>query len=440
MRFGARTQSEDRESAQLQPVEREDESLSQLVIAGVDAERRVLVIAPQPFYEDRGTPIAVRKLLEALSYLGYQIDVLTFPVGRSLPIPGVRYFRVPNPLRIRSVPIGFSLRKVWLDLFIYLVLIRLLRRNNYYCIHAVEESAFLAVLAARRYRTPVIYDMQSSIPEHLAEHRLFGRKPASRLLKAAERWLLKRVQYVVSSSGLGDYVRALSPLTPVREWRYPSDSPAASTKALRQLRADLGLSEEQRVVLYTGNFADYQGLSILFDAAPAVLARVPDAVFVLVGADARQSADLAIEFESRLAPNAYRILVRQPREAMPAFLRLADVVVSPRTHGSNIPLKALEYLAAGCAIVATSIPAHRSVLTDEIALLVEPDPASFATAITALLESPKRADELRDAARGYAQAHLNWPSFVRSIEELLAELRNDGSADRAGDEDHEQKA
>ncbi len=73
---------------------------------GDGAGQRILVVAPQPFYGDRGTPIALRKVLEALSQLAYQVDVLTFPVGCSPEIPGVRYFRVANPLRIRAVPIG----------------------------------------------------------------------------------------------------------------------------------------------------------------------------------------------------------------------------------------------------------------------------------------------------------------------------------------------
>lgn len=72
----------------------------------------MLVVAPQPFYEDRGTPIAVRQALRALSQLGYAIDVLTYPVGQSPAIPGVTYHRVANPLRLRAVPIGFSARKV----------------------------------------------------------------------------------------------------------------------------------------------------------------------------------------------------------------------------------------------------------------------------------------------------------------------------------------
>ena len=53
---------------------------------------RILVIAPQPFYEDRGTPIAVRRLLDALAEDGKLIDLLTYPVGMSIELPGLRIF------------------------------------------------------------------------------------------------------------------------------------------------------------------------------------------------------------------------------------------------------------------------------------------------------------------------------------------------------------
>ena len=74
-------------------------------------ERRILVVAPQPFYQDRGTPIAVRQVLEALSELGYPVDLLTFPVGLDVEIPGLEIIRAPNPFGIRRVPIGFSPRR-----------------------------------------------------------------------------------------------------------------------------------------------------------------------------------------------------------------------------------------------------------------------------------------------------------------------------------------
>ena len=387
------------------------------------SRRRVLVAAPQPFYEDRGTPIAVLQVLRALSQLGYAIDVLTFPVGQSPVIPGVRYVRVANPLRLRSVPIGFSLRKVWLDIFLFAKLRRMLRGGSYYCIHAVEEAAFLAVLAARRSGTPVIYDMQSSLPEQLAMHPVLGNPVTRRVARACERWLLRRASRVVCSAGLASYVERAAPGASVREWHFPSSAPTAPTSDDPELRARLGLRPDQRVVLYTGNFEDYQGTSLLVESMPDILSRVPGAVLVLVGANGQEMPRIEEELARSAPASAHRVLRRQPREAIPSFLRIADIVVSPRTHGSNLPLKALEYLAAGCAIVATSIPAHRAVLDDDIAVLVEPTAQALGDAIVDLLENPDRARRLRVAALRYAESNLNWIGFVRSVDELYADIR-----------------
>ena len=66
-------------------------------------------------------------------------------------------------------------------------------------------------------------------------------------------------------------------------------------------------------------------------------------------------------------PNACAVLPRQPRCRMAAFTELASVLVSPRSHGSNFPLKIFDYLAAGKPIVATDVPAHRAVLDNSLA-------------------------------------------------------------------------
>lgn len=116
---------------------------------------RVLVVAPQPFYEDRGTPIAVCQLLRALSQLAYEVDVVTFPIGQSIDIPGVRYYRASNPFRVRRVPVGLSVAKLLLDVTLISELARRLSAGGYACIHAVEEAAFPAVVLGQRFRVPV---------------------------------------------------------------------------------------------------------------------------------------------------------------------------------------------------------------------------------------------------------------------------------------------
>ena len=115
---------------------------------------RVMVVAPQPFYENRGTPIAILYVLRALSELGYQIDMLTLPVGEHVEVPGLRMLRTRNRLGIRAVPVGFSMAKLVFDVLLYRDLRRQLARTRYACVHAVEEAGFYATFLSHREGVP----------------------------------------------------------------------------------------------------------------------------------------------------------------------------------------------------------------------------------------------------------------------------------------------
>lgn len=383
---------------------------------------RVLVVAPQPFYEDRGTPIAVRQLLLALSQLSYEVDVLTFPLGQSVEIPRVRYVRGGNLFGVRQVPIGFSLSKVLFDVGLVSNLARLLSRGGYQCIHAVEEAAFPAVLLGHRFRVPVIYDMQSSLPEQMAKHIAFRSALAQAALCRAERWLLRNADSVVSSAGLAQRVRGMVPNVRLREWQYAAMLPPASQEDSEELRRDLGIEPGRPVVLYSGTFETYQGLPELLAAIPRVRQAVPNATFVLVGANDGEGTTVERGHVNLVREGALRVVRRQPRERIPAFLSLANVVVSPRAYGDNLPLKIFDYLAAGKPIVATDIAAHRAVLDESRALLTPPWSPDIASAIVRLLRDRDLADSLGYAGRAYAEARFGWFEFVRSVDELYREV------------------
>jgi glycosyltransferase involved in cell wall biosynthesis len=384
----------------------------------------VLVVAPEPFYEDRGTPIAVCQLLRALSQLSYEVDLLTYPVGRDVEIPGVRCLRTSNPLGIRQVPIGFSLRKVMFDVLLLPELARRLATRQYACVHAVEEAAFLAVLLGRRFDVPVIYDMQSSLPEQLAQHMAFRLPFMQAALRSCERWLLRRADSVVSSAGLARIIREQFPKVRLREWEYSSPLPLAGPAEAEALRSDLRIGPGRPVVLYSGTFESYQGLPELMAAIPHVLAEVPEATFVLVGATEPGGGGTSVErgHVDLVRAGSLRVVKRQPRERIPAYLAMADVVVSPRAYGDNLPLKVFDYLGAGKPIVATDIPAHRSVLNEERALLTGTWSPDLARGIVRLLRDRDLAARLGAAARAYSMERFGWFSFVRAVSELYSEV------------------
>ncbi len=391
------------------------------------AGRRILVVAPQPFYQDRGTPIALRQVLEALSELGHQVDLLTFPVGQDVDLPGLRILRTANPLGFSRVPIGLLPQKLLLDLTLVSTLRRLLRRERYSCVHALEEAAFPAAVLARRHGIPLLYDMQSSLPEQLQQLCPFRMTPLRQSLDAAERWLLNRADYVVSSAGLAERVGRIAPATPVREWRFPSHPVAAEPARAMALREELGIALDARVVLYSGTFEPYQGLPELVEAIPLVLAQAPETKFVLVGGDRANGFASSEAVVPLLASGALRLIDRQPRSMIAAYHAMADVLVSPRTYGGNLPLKVFDYLAAGRPIVATDIPTHRTVLTEERAVLVAPESGPIAAGILSLLTQPQRAAQIARAAGRYAREHLAWDAFVRSVEEIYQEVHRHAS-------------
>lgn len=383
---------------------------------------RVLVVAPQPFYEDRGTPISVRYTLEALAEIGLAVDVLTYPVGESIEIPGIRYFRTGNPFGFRSVPVGLSMRKVFLDVLLTFRLHRLLRSESYLCIQAVEEIAFPAAVLGKHHGVPVIYDMQSSLPEQLLLYPVFRSRPLQALLRALERWLLARVDYVMCSSGLEELVRSIDRDLVVREWWFPGVDALDERSSSEALRRELGIPLQSRVVAYTGTFDSYQGLDEFRGAVARVLVDSPDTHFLIVGA--RDTEELA-SFEGSIAEAArgnVRVLSRQPREKMRAYLSMADVLVSPRAGGRNAPLKIFEYMAAGKAIVATDVTAHRRVIDEARAVLVKPTAEHLAQGILGLLQDPDRAARLGAAARSYAQQHLGWNQFVERVRSVYEPL------------------
>jgi glycosyltransferase involved in cell wall biosynthesis len=385
-------------------------------------DRRVLLVAPQPFYQDRGTPIAVRQVLEGLGQLGYKVDLLTYPVGADIQAPGLRLLRVANPFGIKNVPVGLSLQKLLLDIPLSFGIQRHLGRGGYTCVHAVEEAAFPAVLLGRHYRVPVIYDMQSSLPEQLVTSVGFRSRPMRLLSSLLERWLLSNADYVVSSAGLKERVQRIAPNVPVTEWHYPSVLVPGTQSDGDDLRRRLEISSDVPVVLYGGTFEGYQGLPELIGAIPLVRARMPGATFVLVGAENGKGAAIRNQAAPLVEAGIVRIIDRQPRHEISTYFSMADILVSPRAHGGNLPLKVFDYLAAGRPIVATDIPTHRSVLNDERAVLVPPSTRGLADGILSILNDPERAARLGHAARTYAEERLGWSRFVASLDTIYEEV------------------
>jgi len=188
------------------------------------------------------------------------------------------------------------------------------------------------------------------------------------------------------------------------------------------MRRQLELSASAQVVVYSGNFEPYQGVPLLLAALPLVVRAAPHTVLVLVGAADQRQIEATY---AALAPGLrkhLRIVARQPRDQVERFLLAAEVLVSPRVSGDNAPLKIFDYLGAARPIVATDVTAHRAVLHDDEALLVEPTPEALAQGILRLLQDDQLARRMAGASAARRE-RVGWPAFVADVGQIYGSLQ-----------------
>ena len=156
----------------------------------------VLLLAPHPFYQDRGTPIAVDMVLRVLSERGDQVDVVTYHEGENVKYDHVtvhRIFAVPFLGRIRP---GFSWKKVVCDILLFFAAVHLASRKQYRVVHAVEESVFIALMLKWLFAIPYVYDMDSSLAQQMIEKYPLLAHVAS-LLSFFERLAVRNAKAVI---------------------------------------------------------------------------------------------------------------------------------------------------------------------------------------------------------------------------------------------------
>lgn len=386
---------------------------------------RILMLAPQPFFEPRGTPFSEYHRIKALGELGHHVDLVTYPIGRDVTLPNLRIFRGPRPPFVRKVRIGPSACKAALDGLLLATILRRVLSERYDAIHSHEEMGIVGVWLARWLKVPHLYDMHSSLPQQLGNFT-FSR---SSLLQRFFTWMEGRMihgsevviticqelQDAVTDMGVGE--RSL-----LIENVMGGDVDEPSSLSPMDVRERGSIAAGAPLVLYTGTFEPYQGLELLMQAASLLARSHPGARVLVVGGEPAQVEAARRQAAAMGAGENMVFAGQHPARDIPAFLAACDLLVSPRVRGTNTPLKIYSYLRSGKPIVATDLLTHTQVLSPEVARLALPEPSAFAAAIAGLLDSPAERERLAGAARRLAAQKYSREGYVRRTAEAYARL------------------
>ena len=377
---------------------------------------RILLAAPHPFYQERGTPIAVDLLLRVLCERGDTVDVLTFHEGKDRSYPGVTVHRISAPPGVRDVGPGPSWKKVICDLYFFVGMIRLLRRNQYDVIHAVEESAFMAMLLKPMTGVPFIYDMDSALSTQIVDKYPLLR-PFRPLLRGLESLPIRTAAAVVPvCEALAEEVRKrrTNNVVVLKDISLLDSAPPVSEGP--SLREELGISGS--VSMYIGNLEPYQGIDLLLESFARLRSTVRTASLVVIGGAAGDVDRYTARAEGLGVRRVVHFLGPKPVEQLGLFMAQADVLVSPRIRGVNTPMKVYSYLHSAVPVLATDLPTHNQVVTQDIARLAPAAVGSFAEAWRDLLENREAALAMGQRAQAFIEREHSYNAFRTTVNAL----------------------
>ena len=297
-------------------------------------------------------------------------------------------------------------------------------RYDVVVLYAVPTTGWQAVAFAARADVPIVY--RALDVSHQIRANVF-----SRIIHRAERFVTRRATWVSGNNpAMTEYTNQISGRTgPSSTDLPPIDLSHFEQRAPQDIRATIGLSASDKVLLYMGTFFEFSGLDVLIEDLTEQFAAHPELKLVLVGGGELDASLRAMVAERSLEDRVIFTGV-VPYAALPGYLAAADVAVNPFRQelvtNVALPHKVLQYMAAGVAAVSTDLDGLRGVLGTDSGVTLVPDQRDVARVATRLAYEPEAVrSAITTRQRAYVDRtfskQLAVDAFERTLESVVAE-------------------
>ncbi len=305
--------------------------------------------------------------------------------------------------------------------------------------HSPALNGEAALDVARRFGIPVVYEVRAFWEDAAIDHGNSRKGGARyRVTRALETRVLQRADALTTiCEGLRAEMinRGISPgkITVVPN-AVDSDRFAIENAPSAALALELGLDSAE-VLGYIGSFYTYEGLPLLIEAMPEIIARKPNIRVLLVGGGPDKH-----RIQQRVAALSLQKYVvftgRVPHDRIHKYYDLVDLCIYPRyaTRLTDLvtPLKPLEAMAQGKLVVASDVGGHRELIRhgETGALFRAGDASSLANTVIAILNARQTWPAYREAARKFVENERNWRTVASRYEPIYRSLLGEGSRQR----------
>jgi glycosyltransferase involved in cell wall biosynthesis len=377
------------------------------------------MVAACPFPCERGTPLRIHRLAEALCDQGHEVHIVTYHLGEPIEVRGPVIHRIARIPTYRRLAPGPTTEKLFvLDPLLAWKLARVLRERRFDIIHAHHlEGLITALLARPRGGCPIVFDAHT-----LAETELpfYG--------NASSRWIMRRVGFLLDrtmprradhviavTDGIRDRLVALGAADPDR---IAVISNGVEYEVFERAPHRAAEAPDQRTLVFAGNLAAFQGVEHMLRAFALLRSRRCDARLMIVS---RTPFDRYESLARELGIRDAIEIVATGFEQVPGRLAMSDIALNPRSGVPGLPQKTLNYMAAGLPIVSFAT-SGKHLIDGQTALLVsDGDIESFVAAIERLLDDPDLAARLGASAKALVRSFLSWEQSALRVDQVYVE-------------------
>ena len=322
--------------------------------------KTIFVVLATPFYLDKGSSISARARIIALASSGHHVDVFTYPTGNNVDLKNVSINRCFAPFYKKISP-GLSFSKICVDilLFIYCFICLLKKSKRYLLIVGEDcEGGFIGMVLSKIFKKPFIYEMYNPLHETLRPY--------------------KKLKKLLSFAKIYDNLLEKKSSNITVEWKYEEERikkrfPAKNVRVIYDAfpndYEEVDYLPKQPYIVYSGNFKNYQGVSLFLDVFQKYVKYNSDIRLLLVGGD----FDDTKQYASKLSLNGFVIFTgRLSLIKTNYIIKNSLFCILPRTFDGPPGLKALHYFAQGKSILATNLSCNAKLINHKkTGILVE---------------------------------------------------------------------
>jgi len=379
---------------------------------------KILMVAPTPFFADRGCHVRIYEEARALTACGHKVRIATYHLGRDMDgITTDRTVRIPWYGKLAAGP---SWHKPYLDILLFVTALRAARRMRPDLIHAhLHEGAFLGVFLKKLLGVPLLFDCQGSLTGELADHG-FAREGSllSRFFAGLEGWINRNADAIITSSGAGrdDLVGKWGvPARKVTTLMDGVDTAVFRPYPRDEVRRRLGIALDVPLVVFLGVLNRYQGIDLLLSAMVILKAQGSPVRFLVMGFPEGGYREKARELGVH---DMVTFTGRIDYNKAPAYLSAGDLAVSPKVSLTEANGKLFNYMACGLPTVAFDTPVNREILGETGVYVRYGDAEDLAVRIGELAGDSGHRLELARLVRERAEGMHSWQARGKQLEEL----------------------